>query len=49
MLGKDVKISSKAYIEDETKIGKGVRIGPFTQVLSGSVIEDNCVVGSHLQ
>lgn len=47
MLGKDAKISSKAYIEDETKIGKGVRIGPFTQILSGSVIEDNCVVGSH--
>ena len=47
MLGKDEKISSKAYIEGETKIGKGVRIGLFTQILSGSVIEDNCVIGSH--
>ena len=34
------------YVEDGTKIGDNVRIGPFTQILYGSVIEDNCVIGS---
>ena len=28
------------------KIGRGVRIGPFSQIRPGSVIEDDSVVGS---
>jgi len=47
MLGKDAKISSEAYIEKGTKIGNNVGIGPFTQILSGSIIKDSCVIGSH--
>lgn len=46
-LGKDVKISSKAYLEEETEIGDNVTIGPFTQILSGSIIKHSCTIGSH--
>ncbi|MFB0522432.1 MAG: DapH/DapD/GlmU-related protein [Candidatus Bathyarchaeia archaeon] len=47
MLGKDAKISSQAYIQEGTKIGSNVRIGPFSQILAGSIILDDCIVGSH--
>ena len=36
----------KAYVDDAAKIGNNVSIGRFAEILSGSVIGDNCVIGS---
>ena len=53
IIGKNVKLGSGVhfedgvYVEGGTKIGDNVRIGPFTEILCGSVIEDDCVIGSH--
>ena len=45
MSGKSER-ASKAYVDDETKIGDNVCIGRFAEILSGSAIGDNCVIGS---
>lgn len=36
-----------AYVEAGAKIGKSVRISPYASILSGSVIGDDCFIGSH--
>jgi len=46
-LGKNVETGFGSYIDDEAKIGDDVRIGQFTQILSGAIIERNCVIDSH--
>jgi acetyltransferase-like isoleucine patch superfamily enzyme len=35
-----------AYVDDEAEIGNNVSIGRFAEILSGSVIGDNCFIGS---
>jgi len=37
----------KAYVQDGAKIGDNVSLGPFAQILSESIVENNCVIGSH--
>ena len=34
-----------AYVDDEAEIGNNVSIGRFAEILSGSVIGDNCFIG----
>ena len=41
------KTGSLTYVEDNTKIGNNVSIGPYTLILSGAQIQDNCTIGSH--
>jgi acetyltransferase-like isoleucine patch superfamily enzyme len=45
--GRDVELSYGAYVEDGAQIGKNVKIRPFAVVLSGTVVEDNCMIGDH--
>lgn len=45
-LSRKAGIEPKAYVDDEAKMGHNVSIGRFAEVLSGSVIGDNCVIGS---
>lgn len=45
-MGKKAGIGLNAYVDEKTEIGANVSVGPFAEVLSGSVIEDNCVIGS---
>ena len=45
-LGTKTKMRSEAYVDDDAKVGHNVSIGRFTEVLAGSVIGDNCVIGS---
>jgi acetyltransferase-like isoleucine patch superfamily enzyme len=35
-----------AYVDDRAEIGDNVRVGRFAEILAGSVIKDNCVIGS---
>lgn len=44
---KNVEIDPKACVEEGAKLGKNIKIGPFTTVFSDSVLEDACVIGSH--
>jgi acetyltransferase-like isoleucine patch superfamily enzyme len=45
-LSRKVRIGPEAYFDDEAEIGNNVSVGRFAEVLSGSVIGDNCVIGS---
>jgi len=45
--GKTTEIGFEAYVQEGAKIGKNVKIGPYATVLSASIIEDNCLIGSH--
>ena len=44
-MGRNAKIGSEAYVDDDAEIGSNVSIGRFAEVLSGAVIGDNCVIG----
>ncbi len=46
-MGKNFELGLGAYVEAGAKIGKSVRINPYANILSGSVIGDNCFIGSH--
>jgi len=41
------EIDKKAYVQEGAELGKGIKIGPFTHILSGAVLEDGCVIESH--
>jgi acetyltransferase-like isoleucine patch superfamily enzyme len=41
------KASHLVYVEDNTKIGNNVSVGPYTLILSGARIQDDCTIGSH--
>ena len=45
-MGRNAKIGSEAYVDDEATLGNNVSIGRFAEVLSGAAIGDNCVIGS---
>jgi acetyltransferase-like isoleucine patch superfamily enzyme len=42
-----VEVDVRAFVEDGAELGDNVKIGPFSSVLSGSVIEDGCIIESH--
>jgi bifunctional UDP-N-acetylglucosamine pyrophosphorylase/glucosamine-1-phosphate N-acetyltransferase len=44
-IGQDTQIEPFTYIHGEVKIGKGCRVGPFAYLRSGTVLEDNVVLG----
>lgn len=44
-IGQDTVIEPFTYIHGEVEIGKGCRIGPFAYLRSGTVIEDDVVLG----
>jgi bifunctional UDP-N-acetylglucosamine pyrophosphorylase/glucosamine-1-phosphate N-acetyltransferase len=44
-IGQDTQIEPFTYIHGEVKIGRGCRIGPFAYLRSGTVLEDEVVLG----
>jgi len=46
-LGKKVEAGLGAYVEEGAKVGKKVKISPYASILRGSIIGDNCFIGSH--
>lgn len=44
---KKVTVDYATYIEEGAKIGKNVEIKPFSVILSGAIIADNCTIGDH--
>lgn len=47
-IGKDTKIDSFVYIEEDVVIGDRVKIRPFTFIPSGVTIEDDVFIGPHV-
>lgn len=46
-LGKNVETGFGSNIEDQVRIGDDAKIGKFTQILSGAIIERSCTIGSN--
>jgi bifunctional UDP-N-acetylglucosamine pyrophosphorylase/glucosamine-1-phosphate N-acetyltransferase len=44
-IGQDTVIEPFTYIHGEVKIGRGCRVGPFAYLRSGTVLEDDVVLG----
>ena len=44
-IGQDTVIEPFTYIHGEVKIGRGCRVGPFAYLRSGTVMEDDVVLG----
>ena len=47
VLEAEAKVSRSAYVEDKTEIGNNVSVGPYTLILSGARIQDDCIIESH--
>ncbi len=45
-LGKKAEMGSTAYVDDGAEIVNNVSLGRSVEILSGSIIGDNCIVGS---